>query len=47
MDYFTPLKLYPKKHYVKYMKYAYKNQEARKFVKKVSTNRKTLKNYKT
>ena len=29
------------------MKYVYKNQEARKFVKKVSTNRKTLKNYKT
>lgn len=29
-----------KKHYVKYMKYTYKNQEARKFVKKKSTNRK-------
>lgn len=29
------------------MKYAYKNQEARKFVKKFYTNRKTLKNYKT
>ena len=29
------------------MKYAYKNQEARKFVKKISTRRKALKNYKT
>ena len=28
-----------------FMKYAYKNQESRKFVKKISTRRETLKNY--
>jgi len=37
----------PPKSYLNYMKYAYINKEIRKFIRKQSTRRKTLKNYKS